>query len=659
MSDPRITIKFRADGAADLKKAIVELSVAQKRLEKGNAAAERMQKKLNRQIDEYNQLGIFGVRNTRNLSFSLSVLRSKLLIAAFGFATLNKTIGSFVRAQGEQELAEKKLEQALGKVNKGLLGQASALQKVTAFGDETIISAQALLAAFVKDEEQLKKATEATLDLASAKGMDLASAADLVGKTLGSSTNSLSRYGIQVEGAVGSTGRLNTLVNSIADAFGGQAKAQAETLTGSIEQMKNAIGDTSEAIGALMAPAVINIAKRIKSAAEAFTGFFARMRETGLETSIRRINELGGETLEIERKKLNLELLRAEVQTRNIESLSDLESKKNQELDAQIESQNKIKDKQFELEKDFGHLVEENLFGQLKLKQTVSHADMEKINNLTNEIALEEESIKQSEEIIEGLDTEIDKHRLVNDLKAQRNALDKETVDNNNKIVETFSMLGDFGDFQLPIPFIDNSDIERMERVKALMDDIKKRDEDKIKNEKLELKLQDVRLKNTDNIIKGLGAVAKMGQKTARQMANIQYGLAIIDAIRAGMATRKNLADDGFSFPIPQIAGALETAAMVAIATQIRAQQFETGGLVGGRRHSQGGTLIEAERGEFVMSRNAVQSIGVDNLEAMNQGGSAVNITITGNVMTSDFVEGELAEKIRDAVRTGTDFGMS
>ncbi len=166
-------------------------------------------------------------------------------------------------------------------------------------------------------------------------------------------------------------------------------------------------------------------------------------------------------------------------------------------------------------------------------------------------------------------------------------------------------------------------------------------------------------LKNTDNIIKGLGAVAKMGQKTARQMANIQYGLAIIDAIRAGMATRKNLADDGFSFPIPQIAGALETAAMVAIATQIRAQQFEQGGLVGGRRHSQGGTLIEAERGEFVMSRNAVQSIGVDNLEAMNQGGSAVNITITGNVMTSDFVEGELAEKIRDAVRTGTDFGMS
>ena len=80
MSDPRITIKFRADGAAALQKAIRALAVEQKRLEKGNAAAARMQKKLNRQIDEYNKIGIFGVRNTRNLSFSLSVLRSKLLI---------------------------------------------------------------------------------------------------------------------------------------------------------------------------------------------------------------------------------------------------------------------------------------------------------------------------------------------------------------------------------------------------------------------------------------------------------------------------------------------------------------------------------------------------------------------------------------------------
>ena len=88
---------------------------------------------------------------------------------------------------------------------------------------------------------------------------------------------------------------------------------------------------------------------------------------------------------------------------------------------------------------------------------------------------------------------------------------------------------------------------------------------------------------------------------------------------------------------------------------------FQEGGLVGGRRHSQGGTIIEAERGEFVMSRNAVQSIGLETLNQLNRGGGTGNVVInvSGNVMTQDFVEGELAESIKEAIRRGSDFGLS
>jgi len=53
----------------------------------------------------------------------------------------------------------------------------------------------------------------------------------------------------------------------------------------------------------------------------------------------------------------------------------------------------------------------------------------------------------------------------------------------------------------------------------------------------------------------------------------------------------------------------------------IAAQQppsYEYGGLVGGQRHSQGGTIIEAEQGEFVMSRQAVQAMGVENMKKIN-----------------------------------------
>ena len=87
--------------------------------------------------------------------------------------------------------------------------------------------------------------------------------------------------------------------------------------------------------------------------------------------------------------------------------------------------------------------------------------------------------------------------------------------------------------------------------------------------------------------------------------------------------------------------------------------KFEQGGMIGGNRHSQGGTVIEAERGEFVMSRDAVDSIGVNNLEAMNTGGGGASIVINNPIISSEFVESELPELISEAVRKGADFGMS
>ena len=88
--------------------------------------------------------------------------------------------------------------------------------------------------------------------------------------------------------------------------------------------------------------------------------------------------------------------------------------------------------------------------------------------------------------------------------------------------------------------------------------------------------------------------------------------------------------------------------------------KFARGGMIGGRRHSQGGTMIEAEAGEFIMSRSAVQSVGIENLNRMNEGGgsSAVTVNVSGNVLSQDFVEGELAENIKEAIRRGTDFGI-
>ena len=88
------------------------------------------------------------------------------------------------------------------------------------------------------------------------------------------------------------------------------------------------------------------------------------------------------------------------------------------------------------------------------------------------------------------------------------------------------------------------------------------------------------------------------------------------------------------------------------------APMFADGGLIGGRPHSRGGTMINAERGEFIMSKNAVDSIGLDTLNNLNQGGTAVTVNVSGNVMTQDFVDNDLADAIKDSIRRGSDFGL-
>lgn len=205
------------------------------------------------------------------------------IAAAFSIRAVTQFFESALDKYAKQELAEKKLEAQLGRTNKRLLNYAAALQKKTQYGDEDTISAMAMLAAFTKDEDQIKRLTKVTLDLAAAKGFDLASSADLVGKSFGSSTNALTRYGIEVKGAAGSQERLNSLIENTNKLFGGQAEAQAKTYTGTMAQLKNSIGDAMEKIGGSLVPLIGQVTDFVK--------LFIPM-ESGLATTKQRAFEL-------------------------------------------------------------------------------------------------------------------------------------------------------------------------------------------------------------------------------------------------------------------------------------------------------------------------------------------------------------------------------
>ena len=64
--------------------------------------------------------------------------------------------------------------------------------------------------------------------------------------------------------------------------------------------------------------------------------------------------------------------------------------------------------------------------------------------------------------------------------------------------------------------------------------------------------------------------------------------------------------------------------------------------------------------GDNASGRERVQVTPLDGDPAPNApSGSTINVSVTGNVLSQDFVEGELAENIKEAIRRGTDFGIS
>lgn len=74
----------------------------------------------------------------------------------------------------------------------------------------------------------------------------------------------------------------------------------------------------------------------------------------------------------------------------------------------------------------------------------------------------------------------------------------------------------------------------------------------------------------------------------------------------------------------------LSSAALRGIGTAVSSiKKFEEGGFIGGRRHSEGGTLIEAEKGEFIFSRKAVNMFGslLPQMNAAAGGNTGLNNT--------------------------------
>jgi len=187
-----------------------------------------------------------------------------------------------IKAFDEQIKAETKLRTSLKgneEAFKSLKNQAQELQKVTLFGDEATMEAQGFLAQLGLNEAAILKLTPLIQDFATAQGVGLGDAAKLVAKSVGSSTNALSRYGIQIEGEVGTVERLNSAVNALSTAFGGQAEAISKEGLGPLIQMKNRLGDIFEEIGEKLIPIVVKLGEKLMVFFNGFSNLDSKTQE--------------------------------------------------------------------------------------------------------------------------------------------------------------------------------------------------------------------------------------------------------------------------------------------------------------------------------------------------------------------------------------------
>jgi hypothetical protein len=211
-----------------------------------------------------------GLRGTiTNLGKAVGVASA----AYFGAKGLINSFSSVIHLAGIQEDAEKKLETALGKTSQRLLEQASALQEVTRFGDEATIQQQAFLASIGFSEEKIMDIIPVAMDLAEATGMSLESAVRNTAKTFSGLAGELGELVPQLRDLTAEEMKAGNAVKVLANLFEGQATAQAQTMSGALDQARNSAGDLAEAIGNQLSPLVKVIATDFSSFTQQLTDY--------------------------------------------------------------------------------------------------------------------------------------------------------------------------------------------------------------------------------------------------------------------------------------------------------------------------------------------------------------------------------------------------
>ena len=611
-----ITVKFIPDGQQGLINAIKSLDRASKNLT-------GTQNSLNESIKRTR-------KPTRILGGTFATIRSKMLLFNFAMALGVRQLGRFAVQASKVESMGRAFNTLIGSTE----GSRASLEKLKNATNDTMSefdlfqqANNAMVLGVSKNSDEMAEMFDIAQRLGRALGRDTASSVESLVTGIGRQSRlMLDNIGIIVkadEAYESYAKQLGINVEQLTDAEKKQAFLQAtmesarakvktlgaETLTTQdvYDKLSSASSDLASATGNVLAPLMTTMASVFTSLAKSATSYF-----NSITIARKPINEFTSN----EEAMVILLARRAKAQ-KAVDSFERRSSK--EKMDA-LHIQKINKEKLAEIDKK---LLELNL-GNMK-----AIVDSTKIQEDKNGV--------DGEAITKGLyRKEIAQQEL--DILRNKN----EALLGGMSIQEELSLIED----QKILNQLKKNDGSITEQ------EFRKKNLELIGQEiTLEHRLSQAKIKTVSDTLGALSQLAQSNKKTFELGKNLALAQAIIDAYGAG----NKVLNSKLPFPTNVIAMAGVIATGLSNVNKINAQKFETGGLVGGNRHSQGGTIIEAEQGEFVMSRNAVESIGLENLAEMNQGGgTGVTINIQGNMIgNQEFVRDTLIPEIDKTINGG------
>jgi len=204
--------------------------------------------------------------------------------AAAGFGALTAGLidstKEAMNAQSVQAQLNAVLESTGGKA--GMTADAvnalsTGIQRLTPFEDDAVTSAQSMLLTFTNiGSDVFPQTTWAVTDMAQAMGMDLQSAAIMVGKALNDpvqGVTALRRVGVQLTDTQEEmikkmiktgdiAGAQRVILGELATEFGGSAIAAGKTFAGQLDRLKNSLSDVKETIGGAILPVLQQFAEK-------------------------------------------------------------------------------------------------------------------------------------------------------------------------------------------------------------------------------------------------------------------------------------------------------------------------------------------------------------------------------------------------------------